>query len=195
MKTRLLAILLAAATALPVAQASELSYSYLEGGYARTNLDHFPDADGWQIGGSAALGSRFHMFGSYSQQDLTINVLLPPSTLARVDVDADIWSIGFGYHHALSDRSDLVVRIAHEELDIDLFEAEATSVEVGVRGLLTDRFEGWAMAGYADVSDRSGDGYARLGGQFKFNPSWGLVADAKISDGDSQVFFGPRLTF
>ena len=196
MKYRLLAVLLAAAVVAPVAEARELSYSYLEGGYARTNLDGFSDPDGWLVGGSVALGSRFHLFGSYSQQDLRTDLLLDPQAdPVRIDLDVDHWNIGFGYNHALGDRADLVLRLAYEKLDIELFDSEAVSLEVGVRGLLGERFEGWAMAGYADAKHGSGDAYARLGAQYRFNRAWGLVADARISDGDSSVFFGPRFSF
>jgi Ax21 family sulfation-dependent quorum factor len=195
MKFRLLAVLLASAVTVP-AVAGELSYTYLEGGYARTNLRGFSDPDGWRVGGSVALGDRFHLFGGYSQQDLKARLLLTPeSDPIRIDLDVDHWDIGFGYNHALNERTDLVVRLAYEKLDIELFDTEAASLEVGVRGLLGDRLEGWAMAGYADAKHTGGDAYARLGGQFRFNRSWGLVADARISGGDSQLFFGPRLSF
>ena len=55
--------------------------------------------------------------------------------------------------------------------------------------------EGYALLGYEDGGDFDGDAYGRLGAQVKFNQSWGVVADVKIADGDTQWFVGPRITW
>jgi len=69
------------------------------------------------------------------------------------------------------------------------------SAEVGVRSALASNFEGYALAGYEDSQDFSGDFYGRLGGQVKFNPNWGLSGDIKFASGDTQVFIGPRFSW
>ena len=43
--------------------------------------------------------------------------------------------------------------------------------------------------------DFDGDAYGRLGAQLKINQSWGVVADVKIADGDTQWFVGPRISW
>ena len=46
-----------------------------------------------------------------------------------------------------------------------------------------------------DFEGVDGEFYARLGGQYKFNQAWGVVADVKLIDGDEQYFVGPRFSF
>jgi hypothetical protein len=55
--------------------------------------------------------------------------------------------------------------------------------------------EGYAMAGYEDGNDYDGDFYGKLGAQVKFSPRWGVAADVKFADNDTQWFVGPRLTW
>ena len=57
------------------------------------------------------------------------------------------------------------------------------------------RRQGQALLGYEDGGDFDGDAYGRLGAQVKFNQTWGVVADVKIADGDTQYFVGPRITW
>jgi Ax21 family sulfation-dependent quorum factor len=197
MKHLVLAGLLAAVAAVPAAQANELSYSYLEGGYLRTEPRHgLGDAEGWRFGGSAALGSRFHLFGSHSRQDVDLPRITPGQPqLIWGNVDVDQTTLGFGYHHPISDRADLVAQLAYEKIEMLGLKDEGGSLEVGLRGLLGERVEGWAMLGHVDARYRGSDTYARLGGQYKFSRSWGLVAEGKFHGGDNQFFFGPRLSF
>jgi Ax21 family sulfation-dependent quorum factor len=186
MKRTLIALALTAM--LPfAAQANELSYSFIEGGYTRTDLDVFSDSDGLRIGGSAALGSSFHVFGSYAREGLR---------LEGVKLDFDLWNVGFGYHYAISPRAHLVSELAYRKLDLGQgFDADGMSIEVGVRGLMGDRVEGWAMLGYFDGKDVSSETYARLGGQVRFNRNWGLMVEATVTDGNNNYFIGPRFTF
>ena len=180
---------LAVLAALPVATASagELSYSYVEGGYVNTQSDI--DADGVAVNGSIAVSDSFHLFGGINNQELK-----------DFDVDADTWHFGVGFNHSLNANTDLVARVAYQEIDVDAFGVSAGSndgyfTEVGVRSALTDNLEGHVFAGYEDFEGVDGEFYARLGGQYKFNEAWGVVADVKLIDGDEQYFVGPRFSF
>lgn len=188
MKKSLLALALIAAPVLfatATASAAEgVSYNYLEGGYVTSNLQDSPDADGWAVGGSAAIAPNFHLFANFNSQEVD-----------EADFDIDNWRLGVGYNHAISARSDLVTRVAYERYETRFQDFDGYSVEVGMRGALTPMFEGYAMAGYEDGSDYDGDFYGRLGAQVKFNPSWGLSGDVKFADNDTQWFVGPRFTF
>jgi Ax21 family sulfation-dependent quorum factor len=182
MKRSLLALALLAALPLAHAQASELSYSYLEAGYLNIDPKGFSSQDGWGVRGSAAVSDNFHIFGGYDNFRVRVSN-------ARFDID--FWRIGLGYNMAISDSSDLVARVAYEDFDGD----DGWSVEVGLRGALAPNFEGFVGLGYADGSDFSGEAYLALQGQYKFNRNWGLVADAKLAE-DGRVFFiGPRFSF
>jgi Ax21 family sulfation-dependent quorum factor len=196
MKRSLLALTLLAA--LPVltlsaaASAAEgVSYTYVEGGYLATDSD-FGDADGFAINGSGAIAPNFHLFGGYAGQktdDFNVGDV-------RFDgVDVDQWRAGIGYNHEISPRADLLTRVAYERAEVEGDNFDGYSVEAGVRGALTSNLEGYALAGYEDGDDFDGDFYGRVGGQVKFNPTWGLSGDVKFADGDTQYFIGPRVTF
>jgi len=197
MKRSLLALtLLAAVPALTVSTAASaadgVSYTYVEGGYIGTNTDA-GDADGWAINASGAIAPNFHIFGGYSGQktdDFTVGGL-------RFDgVNVDQWRAGLGYNHTISPAADLVTRVAYEKAKVEGGGSQdGYSVEAGVRGALAPNFEGYAMAGYEDGNDASGDFYGRVGAQVKFNPTWGISGDVKFADGDTQYFVGPRITF
>ena len=196
MKKSLLALsLLTALAASATASAAEgLSYNYVEGGYTATNLKDAPDSDGWGLNGSVAIAPNFHVFGSYNNQDLK-----------DIDTGYDQWRQGVGYNHEISQKVDLVTRVAYEKFKTDSFtvggvrfpgdSVNGYSAEVGVRSAIVPHLEGYALAGYEDGKDYDGDFYGRLGAQAKFNQNWGLSADVKFADNDTQWFVGPRFTW
>ena len=144
-----LAVLLAAAPF--AASAGELSYTFVEAGYARTDIDDLGDGDGFGVNGSLALNDMFHVFGGYSQQQ---------QEESGVEVDLDQFRIGLGYNHAASDRTDILLRVAYERAESDVGivdvgtingEADGYSLEVGARSMLTENLEVSVMGGYTDV--------------------------------------------
>lgn len=188
------ALALLAATPLAASAAEGISYNYVEGGYAATNLKDASDADGWGLNGSVAIAPNFHVFGSYANQDFD-----------DYNYGYDQWRLGVGYNREISQNADLVTRIAYEKYQGDDFsiggvryngeDTDGYSAEVGVRGSLLPSLEGYAMAGYEDGQDYDGDFYGRLGAQVKFNPNWGITGDVKFAQGDAQWFVGPRFTW
>jgi Ax21 family sulfation-dependent quorum factor len=193
MKQSLLALTLLSAVPFAASAAEGVSYNYVEGGYTATNIDG-PDADGWALKGSVAIAPNFHVFADYSSQEVD-----------DVKVDFDQWRVGLGYNHELSQRVDLLTRVAYEKTKTDSFNvgtvrvpsfsADGYSVEVGVNSSLTDRLNGYALAGYEDGDDYKGEFYGRLGAQVKFTPNWSASADVKLVDGDTQYFVGPRFSW
>lgn len=207
MKRSLLALsLLAAIPALGFSTAAfaadGISYNYGEVGYAASQLDNNNvDADGWAARGSVAVHPNFHLFGDYSGQksdDFSLGG-------TNVDVDVDQWRAGVGYNHAIAKNVDLVANVAYQKVDVDdvtvngaSFDGgseDGYSTEVGVRGAMAEKFEGYAMAGYEDFGGDADDFYGRVGAQVKFTPNWGVSGDVKFADGDTQYFVGPRYTW
>ena len=185
-RSRLTLATLALAASLPFAAsaADGLSYNYVQGGYMTTNTDG-GDADGWALKGSAALTPNFHLFGDFANQEID-----------GTDADFDQWRVGVGYNHQISPRADLLTRVAYDKFDAGGgAEFDGYSVEAGVRGAMTPMLEGYALAGYEDGDEFDGDFYGRLGAQLKFNTNWGVAADVKVADGDTQWFVGPRFTW
>lgn len=182
MKRTLLALALIA-TPFAAVNASELSYNYVEAGYTRIT-GAGTKIDGWGTHGSVALGSSFHLYGGYNNYDVR-----------GVSGSMDNWKVGVGYNHSLNNAADLIARVGFEKFELGNVDAEAWHTEVGVRGAMSPNFEGYVLAGYEKEKNVSGDFYGRVGAQYKFNQTWGINADVKFIDGDTQYFIGPRLSF
>ena len=197
MKRSLLALTLLAA--LPFAASaqdakSDLSYNYVQGGYTHVNSD--TNANGWAVDGSAAIAPNFHVFGGYSAVKAD-SVLVSPGVTSKPKLDQ--WKVGVGYNHSIAANTDFVGTLAYQKAEAKLAGVNANvdgyAAEAGVRSALGSRVEGYAMAGYEDGNDYDGDFYGRLGGQVKINTNWGVAADVKFADGDTQLFVGPRITW
>lgn len=215
-----LVLAFALATTPFAAAAGELGYTYAELGWQQTELDDFDTGRGAALNASVALGERFHLFGGYARQDAETDVFVAEiGQSTELHTDADLYRVGLGFNQALNERVDFVVRGAYERMHYDvtvpeLFDGTVStkstgwSAETGVRAALAQRFEGWALAGYADTSSVSIDGqelgtdedaddefYGRLGAQFMWNANWGVVGEARLADDSQQLFLGVRGTF
>lgn len=215
-----LVLALALATTPFAAAAGELGYTYAELGWQQTDIDDFDTANGPAFNASVALGERFHLFGAYARQDADSSLFIPAfDDTVRLETDTDFYRVGLGFNHSLNERVDLVLRGAYERMHYDisapaLFDgtvsgkSDGWSAEAGVRGLLADRLEGWAMAGYADTGsvniegqnvgtdeDADDEFYGRLGAQLMWNANWGVVGEARLADDSQQLFLGVRGTF
>jgi len=194
MKTSLMAAALLAVPAIAFGTAASaadgVSYNYVQGGYTATNGDNDFDADGWAIDGSVAVHPNFHLFGAFNQQEVD-----------HTNIDIDQWRAGVGYNHEVSPRTDLLTRIAYEKFDAGHgADFDGYSIEAGARAALTQSLEGYALAGYENYDSNGlladdSNFYGRLGAQWKFNANWGVSGDVKFSDGDTEWFVGPRLTW
>ena len=198
--------LLAALAATPMAaNAGDLSYSYLEAGYVRSDRDALDSGNGFGLRGSGVISDHFHVFGGYERSDQDI-------------ADLANWRLGLGYNLAVSDNVDLIARVSYEKADYDfLADGDGYGIEVGVRAALTPNFEASAGVRHADLDidgkvaciaiaptpapcqfafDEDGTNTAFfVGGQYKFNAQWGVVAEASFSSNDNRIFVGPRVSF
>lgn len=177
---------LALAAAFPLslqAKDTELSYTYVEADY----LNFENSTDGWGLRGSVDIGDTgLYGLGSYSQ----VKVDATPD-----DVDIKSNELGVGYHHAISDKADLIGELAYQNADVGSLNVDGLRSSVGVRGALAERFEGFVKANYYDVSDYDGDVTGTVGGQFKFNKTWGATAEAELGNGDQAYLIGVRASF
>jgi opacity protein-like surface antigen len=203
-----LALALALAIAPLAASADEISYTYVEGGYAQLNQDGEQqagldiddiEAAGFFVAGSAALGDTFHVFGGYrsGNDDVRVSVLGVGSD--EFDTDLSQFNVGLGYHHSINDRTDLVTEISYINSDVEV-EGESEDgddgrVSVGVRHMFADSFEGWIKGHYTDGDFYDGSFSASIGGQFKFNPTWGVVGEVEAGDDLSTFMIGARASF
>jgi len=202
MKRTLFALVLAAA--LPMsAHASELSYSFVELDYLNSTdgvTNGFSgqglDTEGYGIRGSFGFAENFYVSGKYSNSDLDLDS----------SVDADKWAIGFGYHRPLYDQADWFAEVGYTKLQSNesVLDDNAYNVSVGLRGSISDRFEGIAKLTYNDGANYSGAFYPQYdssfsvtaGMQWRINEMWGVVGEVEAhEDSTTDYTFGVRASF
>lgn len=190
MKRTLIALALAAV--LPMsAQAAGLSYNYFQGGYSSLHI-FGTNFDGLALGGSIRFSDDFYGTVNYTR-----------GTKSGFELDES--SVNFGYHHGISDTTDLFAEAGwvHDKLDFGFpgFNAKDNGYRVaaGVRGMMSDKFEGTADVTYTDVGD-FGNGFgAGVNGVWHFTPTWGVYASydyTKRQDTNLSIWgVGFRATF
>ena len=201
-----LAITLAAASFGTIA--GELSYSNLEAGVGRIELES-DDAygaddvvlDGYFLHGSVALDDSFYLVGGYETGNDNVFV----DFFGGFDTELTQTQAGVGYHRALSDRADLVTELSYLNQEVEVsFDGFGVSqsenvdgyrASLGFRGLLADNFEGLVKANYTDGSDFDGEFSGTVGAQLKFNPTWGLVGEVELGDDAQKYLVGVRASF
>ena len=202
MKRSLMALALLAALPMSAQAADGLSYNYIEANYLAVDIDGVDDfePEGYGLKGSFALGESFYAFGSYASASDSISVEIAPGVEVDFDMDVDQSQLGLGYRHGISDKADFITELSwiNQSVDADGFgemDGNGGKLSVGVRGMMADKFEGYAKANYIDGSDFDGDFSATLGAYIRFNENWGLTGEAEFG-GDVDVYMlGVRASF
>ncbi|MDG2517740.1 hypothetical protein ABIE51_000097 [Lysobacter sp. OAE881] len=217
MKKRfVLAAMLAAAPFVASAADNGVSYTYIEGGYNQARIDHDDeilgdfDADGGYLRGSFGVSKSVYLFGSYASgedsDNVSLDIGLPDPYEAKVDDELTISEFGVGFHSAMGERVDFIGELAYfrMEEDFKVHDDEGTFTDkwhvnggrasVGIRGG-NEHVEGWVKVGYLDASDFSGNFVGGVGGQYKFNQTWGLVGEVEVFDDLSRYMVGVRASF
>ena len=196
MKKQLAAALLLASLPFAASARDSLgSFTYVEAGAQRLSVDldslgDSLDFDGVGIRTSVELGDNLYIYGGYawSRNDDFI-----------VDIDARQAHAGLGYRHTVFDNADLTAELGfqHTELDADLFHdnLDGARLSVGLRGALSNNFEGWVKANYVDGSDYEGEFSGTLGAQLIINETWGIVGEVEAGDLATRYMFGVRASF
>ena len=195
---------LAFAAALPMsAQASELSYSFVELDYLNSHaaLHDGPggpsiDSEGYGLRGSFGFADKFYVSGSYANSDLD-----NPAS----GIDNDKWNVGFGYHQTLNDQADWFAELGYTKIDSNnaVVDDHFYDVSFGLRGSLSDRFEGTAKISYNDGADLSGAIYPQYDSAFsvtaglKYNITemWGIVGEIEAFEDATDYTVGVRASF
>ena len=218
MNKTILAAALLAATSFS-AQASDLSYSFVEADYMQSNVDDqdFGDINinptlvGWGLKGSFALGESFYAFGGYSSGKDDLIAVDDVDFSAELDASVDRWNIGLGYHMPISSKTDFVAELGYVQYDYkfdfdinDFGDEYSESYQVdtggarlsgGLRSALSDSFEAYGMLNFTDSQDIEGDFSGNIGGQFKFNPTWGITGDVEFAKDAINYTIGVRASF
>jgi hypothetical protein len=109
---------------------------------------------------------------------------------------------------AMSERVDFTADLAYVNLELTIkasYQGDSGSASedinagratLGLRGTPSARTEAWARAGAMDGSDMDSTFYGTLGGQIKFNPTWGLVGEVQWIGSDTTLYSaGVRASF
>ncbi|HJW46215.1 MAG TPA: porin [Lysobacter sp.] len=189
-----IALALALAIAPFAASAGELSYSYIEGGYAGVSLDGDgsgdADFDGFQLRGSVLVAESIYLFagyGSVTNDDF------------GTDIDFNEQQVGAGYRYGLSERADFIAELGYVNQEVEFafgsVDASGGRVSAGFRGLFSDHFEGLVKASYTDGGDFDGEFSVTAGAQVKFNPTWGVVGEIEAGEDVTKYLIGVRASF
>ncbi len=194
---RKLSVLTLLALAAP-AMAGDLSYSFVQGGYQRIDIDDDLiggiDGDGFDIGFSFEVGENFFVAGSYGTAELDTDAFF------GLTVDYDQTDIGLGYHGAISDKTDFygVLSWVKVEASISGFGSEdddGFGLTVGMRSMVTDKVELEGHLGYVDLGD-SGDSTAiGVGAIYEFTPNFGAGVSVDFDEDVTTYGIGARLYF
>jgi hypothetical protein len=192
-KLSLLSLALLGALSTTAQASDQLSYSFVEAGYAQAGeFDSGENFNGYGIRGSVALGDHWYLLGDYYNTDGTITVVV------SVDNDIDIYDLGVGYRHGLSDKTDFFVDLSYSNIELSnqfaSIDDDGYRARLGVRGQLASKFEGSIAAVHRDFGDFGNDTALQLGGLIEFNETLGLSLEAEIGE-DTRYFAGLRASW
>ena len=93
--------------------------------------------------------------------------------------------------------------VTYIKVDSDIVDDEAYRVSFGLRGSITDRFEGTAKLSYNDGADFGGVVYpqydsafsASVAGQWRINDMWGIVGEVEAFEDNTDYTIGVRASF
>ncbi len=186
------------------ADASDIAWTYVEGGWTEADGSDINSTDGFGVGGSLGFAGNFYAQAAYS-------MLNADSTDIGSDVDIDTWALNLGYHTGLTAQSQMFFSVGYFDADADvdfggdLGDTDGFNLEAGVRYRATDNVEFGGALVYTDGSVDGGEGSSdfdfndtsvRLYGQYFITPAWtvGLRAGLTGSGGGSLAASGDNLT-
>ena len=170
------------------ALAEDMSYSYVDLGYAETDFDAIgPSADGFGLRGSIGFAENWLAFAEYSAQSVQ-------------GVDIDQIAVGLGGHYNLADNLDLVGRLGYFQIELDAgggltADDDGYLFDLGLRGQVGDAVELEGGVRYTDLSDGGDDTAFVAGGRFHFNETWAVGAEYQSGDDISTILAYVRANF
>lgn len=197
MRLKVLSGVLACAALVPfMAQANEgLSYTYVEAGYANTDIDEANETlGGWGIRASFEITENIFVQGRYADQKTDTNF---------GDLKWQPWDLAVGYAWPLADKTDIYGTLGYTSVDIDVprsFGVRNTSDDgytlgLGVRTRFAEKFEVEGTAKYANLSDYGDEFDFGVFGRWYITDMFGLTVGYNIGDETSTFWGGVRLEF
>lgn len=188
MNIRIATALLAAFTLAPLASHAESpGYSYVEGGYVRTDVDGIgSEADGFALRGSIEVTDSLFLFAGYVDQEVS-------------GVDIRQYGVGAGYAWSATDTTDLYGKVGYVKAEADFMgfdiDDDGYSVGIGVRSFVGEKLELEASVNYVDLSDSGDDTTFGAGARWYFTENFALGIQAEAGDDATSYGIGLRWSF
>jgi opacity protein-like surface antigen len=218
MKKTILTAALLAATSFS-AQASDLSYSFVEADFVQSNFDDEDIGDininptfvGWGLKGSFEISDKFYVFGAYATGKDDILAVDEIDYSADLEASIDRWNIGLGFHAPIMSNTDFIAELGYVQYDYEFdfdvndlgdeysesFKTDAGGARftTGLRSALGENFEAYGTVSFTDSQDIEADFSGNIGAQFKFNPTWGITGDIEFAKDAAIYTVGVRASF
>ena len=180
-------LLLAAAPL--AAMADDMSYSYVDLGYAQTDIDGVgPSADGFGLRGSIGFARELVRVRRATRPRASRASISTRSRSASAGTTASPKASTWSAASATSKSTSTPVADSTPM-------TTATSLDAGLRGRVGDAVELEGGVHYTDLSDGGDDTALFVGGRFHFNKTWALGAEYASGDDVSSIFAYVRASF
>lgn len=197
MKNRMVSRLLIGVILLPaLGQAKDLSYTYVEAGPNRSEIDNRSrrnvDGDGFAIAGSLAVAPQWHVFADISRADYDFGI---DSTTVRV---------GGGYNYGINTTTDVIARVAFVSASVDVptpfgdldDDADGLGIGVGLRSEIIPKLEIEGALDYVDLGGGNGSNTTVTGqGRYFIKPMFSVGGSVTIGDDVTMLGVAARLNF
>jgi hypothetical protein len=153
--------------------AQEFNYNYVQGSYARAELDgpgFNVDGDGIGLSASFAFDDNFHVFGEYQTADFSPG-------------DLNLLELGAGYHTNISPNMDVYANLGFLKFDPSgPGDDNALVFGLGLRGAVSDAVELFGGLDYLDFDNSGSETRANAGFMMALNEAWGVGLKASFWD-------------
>jgi len=196
MRFKIASALVASAALVPfMAQAEGLSYTYLEAGYANTDIDEASETvGGWGLKASFEITDNWFVYGRYADQKTDV---------ASYEITYQPWDIGVGFAWPLAEQTDIYGTVGYASFDLDVPNIAALrntnddgyTLGGGVRTRFAERFEVEGTAKYQNFSDYGDEFDFGIFGRWYLTDMFALSVGYNIGDETSTFWGGLRLEF
>jgi len=166
------------------ASAAELSFNNLEVGYSQLDFSCSSNCDGLNLIGSVEINEMFSASVDYTG-------------VSGNGADADLTYLALGIRNEFSENAAVFGQVGVGRISVDSgFDNDSETkafVGVGVRGMMTESFEGEALV--RKVFASGSDPALKLTGTYFFTDTFGASVNVEASNGDSGGGVGLRLNF
>lgn len=179
MRFKIVSSVVAAAALLPVlVHADGLSYSYLEGAYVSSDVDHYDrNVDGFAFRGSFEITKQAFLFGDYTDQSTSI---------FDSDIDLRTFKLGAGYAWPIAKNVDVYGKVGYVRAEADIpgpnLSDDGYTLGVGMRGRVIEPLELEGAVNYTDLNDSGDDTSLGLAARYFFTPQFAVGLEGEFGN-------------